>query len=115
MLVKFVSSTDGAMLMFADVAAPLLRFLGKTPAPRGVFAADEVPRLLAALVALHDGTPGGALLDGDAHAAREAAAHEVPVSLRQRVAPMIELLRHTAAHEGYLLWEAPPGFGSAGG
>ena len=77
MLVKFVSSTDGALQMFADVAAPILQYLGKAPA------------------------------------AREAAEHEIPVSLRQRVTPLIDLLRHTAAHEGYLLWEAPQDFGGA--
>jgi hypothetical protein len=110
MLVKFLSSTDGQLLMFADVAAPILRHLGKSPAPRGVLAADELPALLAALIGLRDGTPGGEPLPGDAHAAAAAAAHEIPVSLRQRVAPLIDLLQRTVDDEGYVLWEAPEDF-----
>lgn len=113
MLVKFVSSTDGALQMFADVAAPILEYLGKAPTARGVITAAEVPEMLTALVALRDGAALRAPLPGDQHAEREAAEHEVPVSLRQRVTPLIDLLRHTAAHEGYLLWEAPQDFGGA--
>lgn len=113
MLVKFVSSTDGALQMFADVAAPILKYIGKVPAARGVITAAEVPEVLAALLALRDGAAQREPLPGDQHAAREAAEHEIPVSLRQRVTPLIDLLRYTTEHEGYLLWEAPQEFGDA--
>lgn len=112
MLVSFESSTDGHLQMFADVASPILRYLNKTPAPRGVMTLDELPALLAALKQLRDGADAATVLAGDAHAAADIEAHQIPVSLRQRVAPLIELMQHTLAHEGYLLWRAPPGFGS---
>ncbi|HEY5764164.1 MAG TPA: DUF1840 domain-containing protein [Rhodocyclaceae bacterium] len=112
MLVSFESSTDGQLQMFADVAAPLLRYLRKTPAPRGVITAEELPELLAALQRLRDGSDRAAPLDGDAHAAADLDANEIPVSLRQRVAPLIELMQRTMGNEGYLMWRAPPDFGS---
>lgn len=112
MLVSFESSTDGQLQMFADVAAPILRYLHKAPAPRGVMTFDELPGLLAALKSLRDGAGAATVLSGDAHAAADIEANQVPVSLRQRVTPLIELMQHTLTHEGYLLWQAPPGFGS---
>ena len=111
MLVSFESSTDGQLQMFADVAAPLLAYLRKTPAPRGVMTAEELPELLATLRRLRDGSGPAAPLNGDAHAAADIDANEVPVSLRQRVAPLIDLMQRTLDNEGYLLWRAPPEFG----
>lgn len=113
MLVSFESSTDGQVQMFADVAAPLLEYLRKTPAPSGVMTAEELPDLLDSLCRLRDGSGRTAPLPGDAHAAADLDANEVPVSLRQRVAPLIELMQRTIDNEGYLLWRAPPDFGSA--
>lgn len=114
MLVRLLSSTDGQLQMFADVAGPLLRVLGKTPAPRGVITLEELPAMLELLEALRAGAGQGEVLAGDAHAQADLAAHELPVSLRQRLTPMIELMRRTLDNEGYLLWEAPPGFGDEG-
>jgi hypothetical protein len=112
MLVTFESSTDGHLQMFADVALPILRYLHKQPSPRGVMTLVELPTLLAALQRLRDGAGAAAVLAGDAHAAADIEAREVPVSLRQRVTPLIELMQHTIANEGYLFWNAPADFGA---
>lgn len=42
MLVKFISSETGELMMFADMAAQLLRAVGKETLRRGTFTRDEM-------------------------------------------------------------------------
>lgn len=108
MLVRFVSSETGEVLMFAETARTLLQLMGKETTARGTF------------------TPGE--MAGAAEALREAVrqAEEPPeeeddgsakkkppvVGLRQRAWPLIDMLERTgrSGDEANIIWEAAADF-----
>ena len=108
MLVKFYSSAAGNLILFAEPAARLLHALGKECTARGVFTAEQLPAAVATLDSLihrSEAPPP----------AREAEDEEsLPVDLARRAVPLLKLLRHTLAEEGYVTWEAPQDFGARG-
>ena len=107
MLVTFVSSETGELMMFAEMAAPLLRAAGKETGRRGVFTRDEMlpaAQLLRAAVAQDDGKDQREQ-DGD-------EAHEPPVALGPRAWPLIDMLERTARGDAHanIVWEAAADF-----
>lgn len=107
MLVKFHSSAAGNLILFAEPAARLLRALGKECSARGVITAEQLPAAIATLDALihrSEAAPSAAAAEDE-----EAV---LPVDLARRAVPLLKLLRHTQAEDGYVLWEAPQDFGS---
>lgn len=107
MLVKFVSSQTGELLMFADVARQLLTALGKPCTARGAFTADEMPLAAARL--------RRAVERGEAPPAVDAEAEEgeePPVALGARAWPFIDMLERTggAGEEANIVWEAAADF-----
>ena len=109
MLVKFDSSAAGRMIMFAAPAAALLRAIGKECTARGVITCEQLPAAIAALTALIADPSRTAEAEGDADEEREAAP--LPIDLAKRAVPLLDLLRHTLAEDGYVVWEAPADFG----
>jgi len=102
MLVTFRSSEAGEMFMMADIARPLLQAIGKPCTAKGVIDKSEVPTAVAALERLTQHTPE----------AEEEEGKPLPISLRQRVWPFIQLLNRTrqAKKEGRIIWEAAADF-----
>jgi Domain of unknown function (DUF1840) len=106
MLVKFVSSETGELMMFADMAATLLRVIGKETGRRGAFTRDEMlpaAQLLRAAVARGEG--GESASDAE-------EGEEQPVALGPRAWPLIDMLERTAkggAHAN-IVWEAAADF-----
>jgi hypothetical protein len=107
MLVTFVSSETGELMMFADVARQLLHAVGKETTRRGSFVRDEMAGAAATLRA--------AVARGEAAAPKPAdddESGEQPVSLGPRAWPLIDMLERTAkggAHAN-ILWEAAADF-----
>jgi Domain of unknown function (DUF1840) len=106
MLVKFVSSETGELMMFAEMAGTLLRALGKETGRRGAFTRDEMlpaAQLLRAAVARGE----------NSEAVRDAEeGEEQPVALGPRAWPLIDMLERTAkggAHAN-IVWEAAADF-----
>lgn len=88
MIYKFRSAATGDLIMLGEHGDPLLRLLGREPAPRGIIQVVDMPAARAALL--------------KAISAEEAPAEDgeetaPAVALRQRLWPMIEMLRR--AHE----------------
>lgn len=108
MLVKFHSSAAGPMIMFAAPAAALLHAIGKECTARGVITAEQLPAAIAALAALIADDPPPVEAEAADPAAREDAP--LPVGLAKRAVPFLDLLRHTLAEDGYVVWEAPADF-----
>ncbi len=111
MLVKFISSETGEMVMMADVARPLLQAMGKECLARGVITQGEM--LLAAQALerhVEQGSAGEQLPDEEEEAEIPPMAR--PVGLKQRAWPLINMLRRTAAarKESRILWEAAADF-----
>lgn len=108
MLVRFVSSETGEILMFADAAKALLQALGKESSARGVFTQPEM------------GAAAQLLKDAVARAGREntatdeaaEAGEEPAVTLDQRAWPLIDMLERSSrgGPKANIVWEAPQAF-----
>jgi len=111
MLVRFISSTSGQVMMFAQVARQLLEILGKDCSARGVITAEQVPEAIARLRHAAKDTDSAPATHTDAiDSGEENDADVSPVGLGQRAYPLIELLEWTRKDEGFILWEAHEDF-----
>ena len=107
MLVKFISSETGELMMFAEMAGTLLRAIGKETSRRGTFTRDEMP---AAAQSLRAAVARGEAGDGKANGDDEGA--EQPVALGPRAWPLIDMLERTAkgGAQANIVWEAAADF-----
>ncbi len=97
MIYKFKSPATGDLIMLEPHGDQVLRLLGRAPAARGIIEVAAMPAALAALQA--------------AVAAEEAVPAEEDeeqtgrgVSLRQRVWPMVEMLKRALAEQQPVVW-----------
>jgi hypothetical protein len=109
MLVKFISTETGELVMTADLARALLHRVGKECSALGVFVPAEMDSAAATLKA-------------DAAASRqvgygsdeeeEAARIDPTPDVSQRAWPLIRMLERTAASgpEAHIRWEADADF-----
>jgi hypothetical protein len=124
MLYKFKSAATGDLILLGAHGDQLLRLLGREPAAQGIFEVDDMPSLIATLQAAvastnainaTNATNGNDGNNGHnntsiAHAAANAAnaaddADTAPaVSLRQRLWPMVEMLRAAHAARAVVVW-----------
>lgn len=101
MLVKFQSEV-GTLTMFDDVAVPLLKLMGHSGTVPSAIMPEDIPaavgRLKAAVAAQPDAP--------DPAAAKQGVddEREIPVSLRQRAFPLIELLERAAKRDCEVMW-----------
>ncbi|WP_066335976.1 DUF1840 domain-containing protein [Azohydromonas lata] len=105
MLYKFKSKAAGDVVMLGPNGDQLLRLLGREPAPQGIFEVADMPALRAALEQ--------AVLAEEAEQARaqaEATAegHRLPVhegvGLRQRVWPLLDMMKRAEAAHHPIVW-----------
>jgi fructose-1,6-bisphosphatase/sedoheptulose 1,7-bisphosphatase-like protein len=107
MIYRFSSKAAGDLVMLGANGDELLRILGREPAPKGIIEAAAMPAAIAALeaaVAAAESAPDTAAdarpdADNDEEHARERG-----VSLRQRVWPMLEMLRRAMADDTPVVW-----------
>jgi len=101
MIYKFKSKATGDVIMLGPNGDQMLALLGRAPAAQGII---EVPAMPAALAALQAAI--------DAEAARVAAADDDAddpvaaraVALRQRLWPMMDMLRRAHAAGEPVVW-----------
>ena len=101
MLIKFESDV-GSLTMFDDVAKPLLELMGHTGTVPSAILPEDIPAAVARLkaaIAARPGEPGPA---EDKHTDQEQG--EIPVSLKQRAFPLIELLERAAREKCEVIW-----------
>ena len=105
MLYKFKSKAAGDVIMLGPSGDQVMRLVGREPAAKGIFEVEHMPQLIAVLEQA---------VAGD-EAARKAAGdddnHDKPakgdgVSLRQRVWPLVEMLRRCHAAREVITWGA---------
>jgi len=94
MLYRFRSKASGDLIMLGPQGDQLLRLLGREPAGKGIFELADMPALVARLEAAV----------AEAAAAPAEGAAEPEVALRQRVWPMIEMLRRCHAAGEPIVW-----------
>lgn len=105
MLYKFRSKASGDVIMTSDVGDRLMRLIGREPAPQGIFQPAQMPELIRLLeAAVHDEEE--ARRRAEAEAAAEGRTLPAPkgVSLRQRVWPLVDMLRRCAAEDKDIVW-----------
>ena len=103
MLYKFKSRAAADLIMLEPQGRQIVTIMGKTPGASGIVTAAQIPGAIAALEAAV--TAEEALPPVD-EAGEEAAEQEraEAVRLRQRVAPLIEMLRRSAAEQVDVVW-----------
>jgi hypothetical protein len=100
MLVKFQSDV-GTLTMFGDVAVPLLKLMGHSGTVPSAILPGDIPAAVARLkraVATDPDIPSPAGEKGG------DSKEELPVSLKQRAFPLIELLERAANRECEVVW-----------
>jgi hypothetical protein len=103
MLYKFKSKASGDVIMLGPNGDQVMRIVGREPAPKGIFEVAHMPQLLTALeqaVAADEAARQKAADDGEAPGKGDG------VSLRQRVWPLVEMLRRCHAAGDVITWGA---------
>ncbi len=100
MIYKFKSKATGDLIMLGPHGDQLMRLLGREPAPQGII---EPAAMAAAIATLEAAVATETAPDRPAGEEAEAAA-EKHVSLRQRVWPMVEMLRRAHAADVPVVW-----------
>ena len=115
MLYKFKSRSTADLILLEPQGRRLLQIIGKEPGPTGIVTVAQIPAALAALEA--------AVLDDDRRLAARAKEKKTlshaqeddvddadtqgdSVSLHQRAAPFIEMLRRSAEGGHDVVWGA---------
>lgn len=110
MIYKFTSKASGDVIMMGPQGDELMRLLKRAPAAKGIIETADMPAALRALeTALAAaagtaaaGTAAAADLAGPASA--DDGPREAPVALRQRLWPVLEMLRRCQAAGQPVLW-----------
>ena len=98
MMYKFKSKASGDLIMTQPVGDRVLSLIGKAVTPQGIIEVDQMSAAMSALeaaVAAESPKP-----DGD----DDAGAKADRVSLRQRVWPMVEMMKRAAAEKQPITW-----------
>ncbi len=109
MLVRFLSSETGEILMFAEAARSLLQAIGKETTARGSFTqaemAEAARRLSEAVKQADEPPPVDDGID-------EKTGKEPSVAINQRAWPLVDMLERTAkaGPKANIVWEAPADF-----
>ena len=101
MMYKFKSRATGELIMTQPVGDRVLSLIGKDPSPQGIIEVDQMPAAMSALeaaVSAESPKPAG---DGD-----DATPRGDAVSLRQRVWPMVEMMKRAHAGKQPIVWGA---------
>lgn len=99
MIYRFKSKATGDLIMLEAQGEQLLRILGREPAERGIIEVDAMP---AALQALQQAIAAEQPANPDDE--DPAQPGQPLVGLRQRLWPMIEMLRQAHAEDTPVVW-----------
>lgn len=98
MIYKFKSKAAGDVIMLGPNGDQLLRLLGREPAAKGII---ECADMAAAMAALQAAVRAQEAAGEDAQGSAEASGQ---VSLRQRVWPMLEMLKRALDAGQPVVW-----------
>lgn len=107
MLYKFKSKATGDLIMLEPQGRRILGLIGKDAGAKGILMVDQMPAAIQALTdaVVQDEARHQAAV-ADANARGEAPPPRPEVSLRQRAAPFIDMLRRAHAEEADIVWGA---------
>lgn len=113
MLYRFKSRATADLIMLEPQGRRVLQIIGKEPGVPGILTVEQIPAAIAALEAA--AAAEEALIAARKQAAQEHPGEaskeqeqvepaEEPIRLRQRVAPLIDMLRRSAAQGREVTW-----------
>ena len=107
MLVRFVSSETGEVMMFSDTARILLSAIGKQCTAKGTFTRAEMLPAANALRQAFDGDEAAASSETE-----PGEEQERPVGMHRRAWPLIDMLERTAKGDAdaNIVWRAAADF-----
>lgn len=105
MIYKFKSKSAGDVVMLGPNGDQMLRLLGREPAPQGIIEAAHMPSAIQALErAVADDEAARERAQSEAAAKGEPPPVREGVSLRQRVWPVVEMMKRSQAHGHDIVW-----------
>lgn len=107
MLYEFRSTATGTVTMVSKTGRQILEIIGKSPDSTGIITVAQIPAAIAALEKAARAEPaptGNEPDDQDRDQDERDDPPEPEVSLQQRVAPLIELLRAAHAANADVTW-----------
>lgn len=110
MLYRFKSRATADLILLLPHARRILELIGKEPGARGIITAAQIPAAVAALeAAVLDeerrlAEAGKTADEDDLDAAGAEGKERDTVTLRQRAAPFIDMLRRSAAEGHDVVW-----------
>ncbi|OJX37240.1 MAG: hypothetical protein BGO74_14385 [Burkholderiales bacterium 68-12] len=104
MLYKFKSRATADVIMLEPNGRQLVQIMGREPGAHGIVTVEQIPAAIAAIEAAIAAEERAL-----AQAAKEMEGDGVverpePVHLRQRAAPLLDMLRRSAAAEREVTW-----------
>jgi len=100
MIYKFKSKASGDVIMLGPNGDQMLRIIGREPSAKGII---EVADMAAAIDALQQAVRAEEA-PAEADAADEGAPERTGISLRQRVWPVVDLLRRALDAKQPVVW-----------
>ncbi|MDP9901965.1 DUF1840 domain-containing protein [Variovorax ginsengisoli] len=106
MLYRFKSQATAEVVMLETNARQLLDIIGKAPGAQGVITVDQMPAALQALSAAMAREATAQHHNHDDHVAEkhDEAAEREHVSLHQRAAPLVDMLKRAGAEGKDITW-----------
>ena len=99
MMYKFKSKATGDLIMTQSVGERVLSLIGKAPGPQGIIEVDQMAAAMSALEAAVAAESPKPAADGD-----DASPKADTVGLRQRVWPMVEMMKQALAEKQAIVW-----------
>lgn len=105
MIYKFKSKSAGDVIMLGPNGDQMLRLIGREPAPKGIIEAAAMPAAVQALErAVAEDEAARAQAEKEAAAKGEKLGPQEGVSLRQRVWPIVDMMKRSHAHGHDIVW-----------
>jgi cyclopropane-fatty-acyl-phospholipid synthase len=105
MLYKFKSRATADVIMLEPNGRQLVQIMGKTPGQGGIVTAEQIPGAIAAIeAAIAADERARAQAAEAAQDDEDSSSRPEPVHLRQRAAPLIDMLRRSAAEGRDVTW-----------
>ena len=105
MLYKFKSKAAGDVIMMGPGGDQVLRILGRNPEPKGILeVADMAAAMRAIEAAVVDDEQAREQAEAEAAAEGKALPPRDAITLRQRVWPLLEMIKRSQAAQADIVW-----------
>jgi hypothetical protein len=104
MLYKFQSRATADVIMLEPNGRQLVQIMGKEPGARGIVTVAQIPAAIAAIEAAIAAEERALAQAEQEHEGDGVDQRPEPVHLRQRAAPLLDMLRRSAAAERDVTW-----------